>query len=190
MFIPSSVLPIVARQVSEGFVRLRHLEHVLLLLDRGTLVGGCIEKFQCELLCHGDTLALTSGGEDPTDRESRLTLGVHLDRDLIHGTGNALGADLDQRRDVQKCLREDLDRSILRARCDDLERVRKDAACNRFLPLMHETTDEFFEEWIGTLWNVLLNFASHDEELRIRKLWVSWRRSGNDPLCDHERPRC
>ena len=164
------VLSIVPRQVCEGLVRLRHLEDILLLLDSSALVGGCIEKFQCELLCHGDALALTSGGEDPTDRQSRLALGVHLNRDLIHGTGDALGTDFDQRSHIEQSLREDFHRSILGARFDDLQCVRKDAACDGFLPLVHQTTDELFEEWIGTLWNVLLNFASHRDELVV----TSW----------------
>ncbi len=149
-------------EVSESFVRLSHLEHILLLLDGRPLVGRGIQEFQGKLMGHGHALARAGRVQNPADGERYLALGGHLHGNLVDGTGDTLGADFDERGDVEERLGEHFQRRILGARFDDLERVRKNPARDGLLPLLHETVDELFGEGIGSDGDVRLDGLGHN----------------------------
>ena len=145
----------------ERLVRLRHLEHVLLLFEGSTLVGGSIKQFHREALGHRDAFARARGIEDPADGKRRLALGSDFHRHLIDRPGNALGADFDERRHIEKSLAEDLQRRILCAGLDDLHGIPENATRDGLLALAHQTADELLDLRIGTFGDVRFDRLGH-----------------------------
>ena len=155
----------------ERLIRLRHLEHILLLFDGAALIGRGIEEFEGELVGHRDTLARAGGIEDPADGEGHLALGIYFDRHLVDRTGDALGTDFDERRHIQEGLGEDLGWRFLGARFDDLEGIGDDAARDRFFSLLHDAVDELFHQRIGADGDVLLDGFGHGRERIMERWW-------------------
>src|SRR6266511_1369929 len=90
-------LPAVVR---ERPVRLGHLLHVVLALDRGADAVAGVHQLGGQPLGHRLLAALAGVPDDPADRERRRPAGPHLDRDLVRGPADAPALDLERRPDV------------------------------------------------------------------------------------------
>ena len=143
-------------------VCLRHALEIFFLLHSASLIPGCIQKFQSQLLCHRCALPAAGSCNNPPDRERLLPLGRDFRRDLIHRAADALRADLNEGSGVQKCLLENLKGGILRALLHRFHRIPENSARDTLLAAMHEAVNELFDIWIGAFGDVALYRCCHN----------------------------
>src|SRR6266516_2455530 len=87
-------------EVAEGLVGLCHAVRVLAALDRRAHAVAGIDQLEGELLGHAAAVALAGGVDQPAHAQRDAPIGADLDRDLVGGTADALGLDLDERHGV------------------------------------------------------------------------------------------
>ena len=118
----------ISRKVSEGLVGSSHLMHIFPLLEGGTGLIAGIQEFLGQFLGHRLAFPGSAGANDPSDGQSHLAFGVHLDWNLVHGTANASGADLGKRLHVLERLVENGDWVGFALIAQNLHRVVEDSA--------------------------------------------------------------
>src|SRR5689334_13134074 len=95
--------------MAEGPVGLGHLVRVLATLDRCAEAVHGIDQLGRELLAHALAAALARRLDEPADAERHAAVAPDLDRDLIRGSSDAAGLDLDDRGRVAHRRLEDLE---------------------------------------------------------------------------------
>src|SRR5215203_305724 len=130
----------------EGFVCLRHAVDVVLPLPGAALLLVGIENLRSETLGH--RVLATGAGElnQPADREGAGATGGNLDGDLIGGTADAAGANLEDRGQRFDRRLEDLDRIFAAALADDRETVVDEPLGKALLAVAHDLVDQLLDE--------------------------------------------
>src|SRR6476659_6800731 len=123
-------LPAVMR---EGLVGLRHAIHVVLALERPTLLVDGVQDLGGEPLDHLALAALPSERDDPADGQRAGTAGRHLDRHLVVGAADAARAHLERWRDRLDGLLQHFERGPAGALFDARERAVDDLLGGRLL---------------------------------------------------------
>src|SRR5438132_3691120 len=134
--------------MGERPVRLRHLVHVFLALDRGPGPARSVHELRGQSLGHA-VLATRPGVVDqPAERERRSAGGPNLDRHLVRRTTDPARADLEQRpRVLHRPLQRD--RRVVRGLLADvLERLVHDALRETALAREQHLVDELRDELV------------------------------------------
>ena len=126
----------------EGLVGLGHLVGVLTLLDGGAGVVAGVHDLAGEALFHGLFAALAGIAGEPAEAEGLTAGGTDLNGDLVGGTADTAGLDLEGRHDVVEGLGESLKRLFTGLLLDDVESVVHDFLSDAFLSVQHNAVDE------------------------------------------------
>src|SRR5437867_925407 len=95
--------------MAEGLVGLRHLVRVFASLDSRAKAVHRVHELCREFLAHALAAALPSRLDEPANAERKTPIAPNLHRDLVGGTADTAGLDLDDRRCVAHCRLQDLE---------------------------------------------------------------------------------
>lgn len=135
------------REMGESLVGFSHTVDVFALRISRTffIVGG--EQFSGKFLCGRLTFFIADGTQHPADGEGLLTDAVHLHRNLIGRTADALGTNFDVRLDVFNRLSENFDTGFVGDFLFDFsECAVEDVLRNAFFAVIHQAVNEFAGE--------------------------------------------
>src|SRR5438552_1481588 len=132
-------------EVAEGLVGLRHAVGVLATLDRRPHAVAGVDQLEGELLGHAAAVSLASGVDQPAHAQRDAPIGADLDRDLVGGTADALGLDLDERHGVAQRALHDLHSGAARALLALRDGALEDAGGELALAAAHQLVGELVE---------------------------------------------
>src|SRR3954453_7131656 len=130
----------------EGLVGLSHAVHVVLALERGTLLRLCVEQLACQAIGHVLFAALAAELDQPADGERAGSRCRYFDRDLVGGATDTAGLHLEHRGQCLDRVLERLDRRRARATRQRLECVVDDLLGGRLLAVEHHLVDDLLDE--------------------------------------------
>src|SRR3990170_118894 len=136
--VPKS-LPTIMR---EGLVGLGHAVHVLALLHRVAAFLGGVHQLIRQTRAHGLACPVARRLGEPAHGERGLAAGAYLDRHLIGGAADAPTLDLHQRAHVVQGLTEQVDRILLAAARENIERAVHDLFRRGLLAVAHDDVDK------------------------------------------------
>src|SRR5438876_5527 len=129
-------------EVAEGLIRLRHAVRVLAALDRRAHAVAGVDQLEGELLGHAAAVPPAGGVDQPAHAQRDAPVGANLDRDLVRGTADALGLDLDQRHRVAQGALHDLHAGAASALLALGDGVLEDARSELALSAAHQLVGE------------------------------------------------
>src|SRR6185295_9154912 len=173
-------LPAVMRKCLVG---LRHAIHVVLALERPTLLVDGVQDLGGESLDHLALAALPRERDDPAHGERPCATGRHLDGYLVVGAADAARAHLERGRDGLDGLLQHLERGPAGTLFDARERAVDDLLGRRLLAADHDPVDHLADERRGVK-RVCGQDAGRDFCSARHRASSSWRRTWNAPACD------
>src|SRR5664279_1683006 len=87
--------PALPLEMAEGLVGLRHLVRVFAPLDRSAQAVHGVHELECQLLAHRLAVALAGRLDQPAHAQRHPAIAADLHGDLVGGTTDASGLDLD-----------------------------------------------------------------------------------------------
>src|SRR5215469_6238034 len=132
--------------VRERLVRLSHAVNVFLLLHRGATSVRGIEQLSRQLVDHALLATRAAIGHEPTNRQRRPALRVHLNGHLVVRTTDAAALHFQHRLHVLNSLLEELDRLVATLLLEVLHRLVEDGLRGRLLAAPHHAVDKLRDQ--------------------------------------------
>ena len=153
------------REVGEGFVRLRHAVHLVLLLDGVAFIFRREEELGGEFSRHRLPFLRASCTDEPAERECETAALRDFARHLVIGATDTARANFHKRRDVAECRFKRLQR-VRTAFLNRGERIIDNRTCSIFLPVPHHGINKTSERLrtvfeVGTPGALLFKGSTH-----------------------------
>ena len=157
-----------------------HSMRVFSFLYRSTTIFGCIHEFLRKAQSHRFLIPPARGVYKPAHGQCSSSRRTHFNGNLIGGTTNTTGLDLDHRPYVVKCPIEYLERIFLCPLCNSIKGTVDHPFRDGFLSIEHEYVHEFSERPIselGVRQNCTLSNLSTARHSRYLSSWDAWPRT-------------